>query len=160
MKKVSIFITLIMMLSAFALPISVNAEEEKANDLSDVIESVEMLSDSKDQFNKPAIPFSEANLRIKIAYDKNKFNPIKKGDKLEITLRPESYDKDFITMDYSTSVLNELMDNSKNPPVKVADIDMTSRKGVKFTFTGEAEQFKANLNLPFEARKKCNYKIL
>lgn len=156
MKKVSIFITLIMMLSAFTFPISVKAEEEKANDLSDIIESVEMLSDNKDQFDKQEIPFSEANLRIKIAYDKNKFvNPIKKGDKLEITLRPDSYDKDFITMDYSTSVLNKLMDNSKNPPVKVADIDMTSRKGVKFTFTGEAEQFKADLNLPFEAKKEA-----
>lgn len=35
------------MLSAITFPISVKAEE-KANDLSDVIESVEMLSDNKD----------------------------------------------------------------------------------------------------------------
>lgn len=96
------------------------------------------------------IPFSDATLKIEISYDKNDFdNPIKKGDKLQINLVPEDPYKDFIRMDYKTSILNELMDNHKNPPVKVADIDMTDRTGVKFTFTGEAEQFKANLNLPF-----------
>lgn len=68
---------------------------------------------------------------------------------------PEDTNKDFIYMDYSTSVLNELMDNNKTPPVKVADLDMSSRSGVKFTFTGDAEQFKANLNLPFEVRKNA-----
>lgn len=111
-------------------------------------------SNGKDQFGGGSTTFSNSTLKIEISYDKNNFaNPIKNDDKLQINLVPEDTNKDFIYMDYSTSVLNELMDNNKTPPVKVADLDMSSRSGVKFIFTGDAEQFNATLILPFEARK-------
>lgn len=157
MKKTSIFLTIIMLIGTLAFPISSIADEEQNSDFSKIVNSVQMIDrNGKDQFGVGSIPFSDATLKIEISYNKNDFvNPIKKGDKLEIILKPESYDKDFMSMDYSTSNLNQLMDNKKNPPVKVADIDMKSRDGVKFTFTGESENFNSNLVLPFDAKKSA-----
>lgn len=151
MKKSTVIMTLVMIFTLLVSPNNAFAEGENANDLSKIVQSVEMISNGQDHFGKSAIPFSQSTLRIQLSYDQDSFdNPIKKGDKLKIKLIPEDYNKNFISMSYTTSIKNELMDSDENPPVKVADLDMTSRDGVNFVFTGEAEQFNAKMNLPFE----------
>lgn len=150
MRKFSLFITVAMILGTFITPIIAAPVDENSNDLSPIVKSVEMVLGGEDHFGKSPREFNGDSLKISLSYDKNTLKtPIKRGDKLKIEIVPVDSSKDFIYMDYNTSILNELVDNSKNPPEKVADIDMTERHGADFTFTGEDVEFDANMKLPF-----------
>lgn len=129
-----------------------------STDWSDIITRVQMLTNGNDQFGQPAAAFSEASLNIELSYTASDFKtPIQQGDTLSVALKPEDTNKDFIQMEYRTSVKNELVDSKQTPPIKVADLDMTDLKSVNFTFTGEAENFDASLDLPFSLNKQKVY---
>lgn len=156
MKRGRLFFILIAMMAIFAFPLwgGARAEGEPApspsNDLSGIIADIQMITGNQDRFGKEAIAYSNSTLKIKLSYQKKPGLTIQKGDTLSIKLVPEDFSKSFLHMEYTTSILNELIDKNQDPPIKVADLDMTGRRGVDFTFTGEAEEFEASLNLPFE----------
>lgn len=154
MKRFRAFIAVMMTLFALVSPLRGSAEENQTKDLSNIIEKVEMISGTTDQFGKETMKFDSAKLKIDLKYDETTNEPkIIKGDTLKIKLVPNDYSKNFIYMDYETSTKNELIDSSKKPPAKVADIDLTGRDGVELTFTGGVEIFAAHFDLPFVIRK-------
>lgn len=91
-------------------------------------------------------------LDIRLEYPQgNRTYQIKKGDRLSIQLVPEAHDKDFLTLDYTTSLKKTLEDKQD----VVADLNMQGdlvtkeRRGIIFNFRGLQNSFRADLQLPF-----------
>ena len=97
------------------------------------------------------IPFDppEIRLDIRLEYPQgNRTYQIKKDDKLSIQLVPEVYEKDFLTLDYQTSLKKTLEEKQD----VVADLDMAGRRGIEFCFRGLQNGFHAELQLPFRVK--------
>ena len=97
------------------------------------------------------IPFDppEIRLDIRLEYPQgNRTYQIKKDDKLSIQLVPEVYEKDFLTLDYQTSLKKTLEEKQD----VVADLDMAGRRGIEFCFRGLQNGFHAELQLPFRIK--------
>lgn len=123
--------------------------EEK--DLSVLLEAAAMTKDGADLFDGVTRPFDGGNLEVKLMYDVDKEDApvISEGDVLSVQLVPTDTQKDFIQIDYPTSQLRILEDEG----IKLADLDLTGRKGVVFTFADIQASFTAKLNMPFVVNK-------
>lgn len=143
-KKIISFILALTILVGLTQYHDVNAATE--NDLTSIIESVKMLKDKQDLFGKDESTFTSAVLQVKLNYNLDSGIKINSGDTLSVMLVPEDYGKNFISIETNTSLLNNLEDKG----VKIADLNMKSRKGVEFTFADVATSFKAELNMPFK----------
>lgn len=98
------------------------------------------------------IPYDSLNDSLKVRLDirleypqGNRTYQIKKGDRLSIQLVPEAHDKDFLRLDYQTSLKKTLAEKQD----VVADLNMEQRRGIEFRFRGLQNGFHAELQLPF-----------
>lgn len=131
---------------------SVLAEDKSTvnKDLTPVIERVQMLNNQEDLFNKAGSEFTGGTLRVKLNYDQDQTGiDIEKGDTLAVKLVPAENEKNFLTMDYQTSQFKLLEDNG----VKLADLDLSGRAGILFTFAEISASFRAEINMPFEVNE-------
>lgn len=164
MKK--LFISLLSLALAVVLGVgsyAANAEGAKNVDPS-IIKDIKMgVWDNDTDKNIPnniigkdeATIFHEAKERWQVDLDYNKSSglTINEGDTLSISIKPEDASKDFVSIDYKSSVLKSLMDNSKNPPIKIADIDLKSRQDIKLKFQN-IDIFKAHIDLGLTIKDK------
>lgn len=156
--KLRLLFVFIMVLTLSSTPLNGFGEEQaggagKSEDISKVIKDVQMISKDVDRFGKPAVEWASSVFKIKLAYNQDILGrPIAEGEKLSIKLVPVDASKSFINMEYKISQKTELVDGTKNPPFKVASLDMKGRRGVDLTFKGGSEEFEALLELPFQLK--------
>lgn len=156
--KLRLLFIFIMVLTLSSTPLNGFGEEQaggagKSEDISKVIKDVQMISKDVDRFGKPAVEWDSSVFKIKLAYNQDILGrPIAEGEKLSIKLAPVDASKSFINMEYKISQKTELVDGTKNPPFKVASLDMKGRRGVDLIFEGGSEEFEALLELPFQLK--------
>lgn len=148
-----------MLLAAicFAVPQIAQADEpiQPRVALEGLIDSATITTSSsstEDLFekNEPTLISDGVMFNVDFSYDSASDLKINEGDTLKAKLVAKDSNKDFLLMNYQMSQNRILQDSETGQ--KIADVDMSDRKGFVLTFVDIDASFEANINMPFELR--------
>lgn len=134
--------------SSFAQPEEIT-EEKTEKDLTVMLESVHMMQDGQDLFDRETVLYEGAALEVSLNYNVETDPLIEAGDRLSVKLAAEDLQKDFLVMDYVTSTLKVLEDKG----VTLAQLDLSDRRGVEFLFNDVNVSFRAKIDMPFKVNE-------
>lgn len=144
MKKFIVAILMVVCMALASVPKMIYA----VNDLSPVIENISMKQNGIDLFNMPGHFFeSKTTLDIELDYDIESALQIDENDVLDIQLKAEDSNKDFLRIDYTFSQNTSLTDEATGE--QIAKVDMGNRSGIKLTFHKMNASFTAKIKIPF-----------